>query len=328
MCVPIYWWAHERNSSVCYCSLTDTYSFTSLIFKCFLQNFTFFTNNAINNFYSQHVYCLQIIQASLKSCWGLLNKDFLLCIQTYINMNFVSVSYSAFPGGFTWMLMSSSVIVKQLDVFLRAEYTLSSVWRPDKLGLFCVSTGNILNQNTHICCLSPARIQTQIWCQSYKLVDDIVCGHCCLHRNHFYAPRRPLETAEWDVEVSWKWAHRCSSLSVFLHVCRCSEENQQWSAASFRLAATATAQSDFIPHIFSCSCHLFTSPTLQFSLSGCQLTNVSCSLSLINSPTLSPTPHLYYPPLCMWMWMFFRSPTGTLRLALWLVTWLLPATAG
>lgn len=146
------------------------------------------------------------------------------------------------------------------------------------------------------------------------------------------SPQDSLETARWLLEVGWKWAHRCSRspdfLCSFLSVCVSSEKNRLRSAASFRLAATATAPSDSVPQIFSFSCRLFTSPTLQLCRSGCQSANVSCSLCLINSPTLSPSPHLHYRPLCMWMWMFFRSPTGTRCLAVWLVTWLLPATAG
>lgn len=79
-------------------------------------------------------------------------------------------------------------------------------------------TINIKMEHTQLLSFSCDKIQTQIWCQPYKLVDNIVCAHCCLHRNYFYVPRRPLERAGWDLDVGWKWAHHCSSLSVFLSV--------------------------------------------------------------------------------------------------------------
>lgn len=49
-----------------------------------------------------------------------------------------------------------------------------------------------------------------------------------------------------------EWAHDCSSLSVFLSlsVCLSAENSQLWPAASFRLAAAATAPSDSTPQIF------------------------------------------------------------------------------
>lgn len=46
------------------------------------------------------------------------------------------------------------------------------------------------------------------------------------------------------------------------------------------------------------------------SLPRCQSANVFQPLSLINGLPLSPSPRLYYRPLCVWTWTLFRWPTG------------------
>lgn len=63
----------------------------------------------------------------------------------------------------------------------------------------------------------------------------------------------------------------------------------------------------FFPLLFS----------LKKLLSGCQSANTFYPLSLIKGPIGSTS-----------LWLSFRSHPGTLREAVWLVTWLLPAPAG
>lgn len=138
-------------------------------------------------------------------------------------------------------------------------------------------------------------------------------------------PRGPLETAERVLEVvenELMTAAACLSFFLCLFVSplrtvSCGQQHHFDWQPQRQLRVTQLLKSS-----------LFSPLALQFSPSGCQSANVFYSLTLINRPTLSPSPHLCNRSPCMWMWMFFRSPTGTLRPAAWLVTWLLPATAG
>lgn len=193
---------------------------------------------------------------------------------------------------------------------------------------------------THCTCLRLYRKHTEALHQAAAFLFRIKMRHksgvnltnwsiiSFVHRNYWRLSSLPfsqkaagdswVSSGGWWRMSSWLQQLVCLSLCLFVSPLRTVSCGQQHHFI-WQLQSDSTSQIFFF---FLCLSAAI------FSVPRCQSANVFYPLSIINSRTLSPSPRLYYRPLCVWMWMFFRSPTGTLRLAVWLVTWLLPATAG
>lgn len=177
----------------------------------------------------------------------------------------------------------SEIIFTCHDLWLKRQCAVSSLCEGliNLVCSFCVAAlfkfkQEIYRSNTDAQWLSLScnKILTHIWCQSCKLVDNIVCAQCCLHRIYFCVPRRPLETAQWLLVVGWKWAHHCSRLSDFLSFCL----SLLWEESAVVSSIISTGSySDsskwfspsYLP-VFMSSFHFSRSAILSFWLSICK----------------------------------------------------------